>query len=114
MNASLSVPFTRDEVKSAIFHTNPPANFYQTYWNIVGDRVTEATLDFLNKGGNLWDIHITRIIIIPKIKNPDNMSHYRPVSLCIFLYKIIAKVLANKLKCILLDIISKNQSAFMP
>ena len=119
----LSSEFSVDEVKMVLFQIGPTkaprpdgmnALFYQKSWHIVGTNVTHAVLDFLNNGNMLTDINYTHIVLIPKIKSLEKMSNYRPISLCNVIYKIISKVLANKLKVVLPQLISPTQSAFVP
>lgn len=54
------------------------------------------------------------ITLILKIDNPVNFANYRPISLCTVLYKIISKILANRLKTVFKHCISSSQSAFIP
>ena len=91
-----------------------PAIFYQKYWDIIGDDVSKTILNILNSNAPMADLNKTNIALIPKIKNPTKMSDFRPISLCNVSYKIISKILANRLKPILSSIISENQSAFVP
>ena len=64
----------------------------------MGDNVVTAVLDFLNFGCMTPDINHTNIMLIPKVKNPENMPDFRSIRLCNVIYKIISKVLANRLK----------------
>ena len=54
------------------------------------------------------------IMMIPKVNTPEKVTQFRPTSLCNVVYKIIAKMVASRLKVFLPDIISTTQSAFVP
>ena len=123
MRQTLSNEFTADEIKEALFQMGPTkapgpdgmnALFYQKFWHIVGDNVISAVLDFFNSGVLEPEINHTNIVLIPKVMAPEKMLDFRPISLCNVIYKIISKVLANRLKQVLPHIISSTQSAFVP
>lgn len=67
----------------------------------------------LNHGGSFQDINDTFITLIPKIKQPKKITDYMPISMCNVIYKVVSKVLANRLKNIILEIISPNQIAYV-
>lgn len=52
--------------------------------------------------------------MIPKVKNPTVAAEFRPIALCNVLYKLVAKTLVIILKEFLPDIVTENQSAFVP
>ena len=58
-------------------------------------------------------MNCTFISLIPKNAGADSLENYRPISLCNFIYKIISKVLANRMQKVIHKIISPNQAAFI-
>ena len=88
--------------------------FYQKYWDIVGYDVVNCVLGALNSSLLPCSLNETFICLIPKVASPQKISEFRPISLCNVVYKIISKVLANRLKKILKEVIDESQSAFVP
>ena len=74
------------------------ALFYQKFWHVVGEVVVIVVLDFLNDRIMLPTLNHTNIVLVPKVQNSEKMSDFRSISLCNVIYKIISKVLANRLK----------------
>jgi hypothetical protein len=122
-NQKLVAAFTMDEISVALNQMPPlkgpgpdgfSACFYQHNWATVHPEVCSAILHFLNTGIMDARINITHIALIPKNVSPASVMDFRPISLCNVVYKLISKVLANRLKVVLPNIISPTQSAFIP
>jgi hypothetical protein len=115
MNNALCREFTELEVDEAMQRMQPmkspgpngfSAGFFQSSWTIVRSEVCKIVLDFLNHGIFDRSLNDTYIVLIPKIKSPVIVTDFQPISLCNVLYKIIAKVLANRMKTVLPYIVS--------
>ena len=123
MNSRLLIEPTEEEIKTALFQMHPNkapgpdgmhALFFQKFWHVVGNDIITFVKRWWKGEVGLEDINKTCVVLIPKCANPKRMTEFRPISCCNVLYKIISKTMANKLKPLLCDIISENQSAFVP
>ena len=90
-----------------------PPLFFQHYWPTVNSIVIQTVVDFLNQGVAPPKFHETHIVLIPKTKNPSRVTDYRLISLCNVAYKLASKVVTNRMKVVLKDIVRENQSAFL-
>ncbi|XP_060961018.1 uncharacterized protein LOC133031516 [Cannabis sativa] len=122
-NALLLEEVTHVEIKKALFQMHPDKapgpdgmtpSFYQKFWHLVGDDVVRLVQGFFATGEFPSTLNETNIVLIPKKKIPEQMGDLRPISLCNVLYKVVSKVIANRMKSVLPSVISTNQSAFLP
>ena len=122
-NNFLIATVSREEIREAVFDLAPdkspgpdgfPPFFFQKYWVLVDNSVCRAVQAFFHSGHMLKEINHTFLALIPKIDNPSTSNHFRQISLCTTIYKVISKVLSNRLKVMLGKIIHPLQGAFVP
>jgi hypothetical protein len=75
---------------------------------VVEKSVTTKFLQSFNGGEMSEGWNETCVVLIPKVPNPMSVNDLMPISLCSVVYKLILKVLANRLKMVLPDIIAPN------
>lgn len=76
--------------------------------------MSSFALDVMNGETDAGTINQTLVCLIPKVKQPNHASEFRPISLCNDIFKIITKTIANRLKLILPDLVGPYQSVFVP
>ncbi|KAF7832307.1 ribonuclease H [Senna tora] len=118
----LSKPFTRLEIENALFQTHAgkapgpdgmTPMFFQHCLDTVQEDVTRMVGSFLSRGFLLRSMNQTHIALIPKMDSPSGFKDYRPISLYNTTYKLIAKVLTNRLQEVMPNLISPFQNAFV-
>ena len=119
----LTLAFSPEDVKQAVFdiaEDKAPvpdgfsSGFFKAAWSVVGQEITTAVLDFFSTGKLLKQVNSTLLALIPKVHTPMTVGDFRPISCCNVLYKIIAKLLVQRLSMVLDKIISPCQGAFIP
>ncbi|XP_057247522.1 uncharacterized protein LOC130589908 [Beta vulgaris subsp. vulgaris] len=93
----LLLPFSEGEVREAMFG--------------IGDAKSPG-LD--GSTAEFFKTHWTFIVLLPKCTNPEDVTQFRPISLCNTIYKCVSKCLVNRLRPLLPDLITEYQSAFIP
>jgi hypothetical protein len=88
--------------------------FFKQYWHIVGEDIFQLVSKAFQTGSFDTSIADTLIALIPKLDSPKTYKEFRPISLCNITYKLITKVLINRLRLILNNIIGPYQSSFLP
>ena len=121
-SAALVRPITPMEIKQAL-HSLPNGKvsgpdgftkeFYIAAWPIIGRDFIVAVQSFFVFGFMPAGVNATILSLIPKTTTAQTLKDYRPIACCNLLYKVISKVLANRLKIIFPDAVEANQCAFI-
>ncbi|KAL0289092.1 UNVERIFIED_CONTAM: hypothetical protein Sangu_2629000 [Sesamum angustifolium] len=118
----LTRPVSVEEIKLAFFDIAKDkspgpdgytATFYKAAWPVVGDEITQTTMDFFTNGWLLKQVQATLLVLIPKVQFPSSVSDFRPISYCNVRCKAITKIVVQRLREILDDLISTSQNAFV-
>ncbi|GJY96657.1 RNA-directed DNA polymerase, eukaryota [Tanacetum coccineum] len=113
---------TYDEIKKAVWDcgTNKSPGpdgfsfeFFRRYWDIINQDVVDVVHLFFSTGSFPPGCNSSFIALIPKTQEAKMVKDFRPISLIGSMYKIIAKILANRLSLVISDLVSDVQSAFV-
>ena len=88
-------------------------NFIKRYWEILKVDFHKCVAHFEATGRLTKGANPSFITLVPKIKDPIEISDFRPIRLIGCVYKVISKVLASRLAKVIDKIISPNQTAFI-
>lgn len=94
-------------------HDGFTINFYKACWEIVKTEVWEVVADSQRSASILKSLNSTFLALIPKEEEADTPTKFWPIALCNVIYKIISKVIANRLKPILPSLISEEESEYV-
>lgn len=98
MNDLLTVPYTRDEVREALFQIGDLKGmgpdglhvvFLKRFLYIVGDELTDEVLVAINSKKTATGWNSTNIVVIHKVESSELFMQYKPINLCNVVYKII-------------------------
>ena len=81
------------------------AFFYKQYWHILGTDLHKMVSDAFSSGYGDTQMLETLLVLIPKVENPLHFKDLRPISLCNVAYKIITKVLVNRFRPLLTELV---------
>ena len=118
----LDSQFSMEEIKFALFNMAPMKApgpnglhvvFLQSQWDIVGKSIYDLILKIVEETKLVRNLNETLLVLIPKTENPELMKQFRPISLCNVVFKIITKVLTNKIKPYMDHLVSTNQCSFI-
>jgi hypothetical protein len=89
------------------------SEFFLFFFDLVGPDLLRMVEDTRIRGKISGDLNSTFLVLIPKIDSPLSFDDYRPISLCNLIYKIVSKVISNRIKPFLGRGLSAEQLGFL-
>ena len=121
-NLILESPFSSQEIKNAVWDCGGekapgPDGFtfklIKKHWNLLSEDIITYVNDFYHSASIPRGCNSSFITLVPKVDDPLTISDFRPISLIGCQYKIIAKVLANRLAQVIPSVVGDVQMAFI-
>ncbi|CAI5469629.1 unnamed protein product [Closterium sp. Yama58-4] len=121
--AGLAADWTEAEVKQAFKaladgkspgKDGLPKELFERHWDVLGDEFLRLAQSFSGSASIPASIKEAVTILLHKKGEKDNLDNYRPITLLNFTYKVLARVVANRMKLHLHKVISAEQYGFIP
>ena len=112
-NAEIHVALKSMKPYKALGPDGLHAGFFQRHWNCVGDSVKDEVRNIFLSCEMPTFLNQTLIALIPKQKGLETISHFRPISLCNTVYKLVTKILVQRHRPHMPNLISPCQTAFV-
>lgn len=90
------------------------AAFLQSQWQVVGESFCDMVMEVFREHQKVEAINETLITLIPKVDHVCSITDFRPISLCNVAYKVITKILAQRLRVVMSSLVNPCQSSFIP
>lgn len=87
--------------------------FFHAFWDMIKMEVWQIVEESRALRWLLPSLKSTFITLIPKEEDSITPDKFRPIALCNVIYKVISKVIANRLKSLLPLLISSEQSRYV-
>lgn len=113
----LEAEVTEEEIRKVLFamssNKSPgpdgyPCEFLKTTWSVIAHDFTVAIQSVFIFGFLLKGVNPTILALIPKKIDSMEMRYYRPIACCNVLYKVVSKIIANRLKLLLPRMVTEN------
>lgn len=89
------------------------AQFYQSQWVVVGESLISIVKKGFNNGEVEAFLNKTLLVLILKVPRPELVSQFQLISLCTVPYKLLTKVIVNRLKPVMPLLVEENQTNFI-
>nr|GEY19596.1 RNA-directed DNA polymerase, eukaryota [Tanacetum cinerariifolium] len=113
---------SRDEIRLAVWNCGDNKSpgpdgytfeFFKKYWDFIGSDFSEAVEFFFINRSFSRGCNSSFVALIPKVVDAKFVNDFQPISLIGCVYKVVTKILSNRLSSVIADLVSDTQSAFI-